>query len=190
MYNIYKRIVLGEDPDTRSLDASIVRSLGVGQHSVRVRHVEIIDKILRLWFINQFDEVHTEPVTIYDGDDRISWNLWRLLLALMQDRSETFRARSLIVRDPNILEQITGISLTIHLTHGEGYSVVRGANDRYWPIVLPSKDRLGSATFDTHGEALMAAEQQGYPPSKLVVAKWETGSSADIKPLRFEVSDE
>jgi hypothetical protein len=185
MYTIYKQIVLKEDSASRSLNDRVTRTLGVGQHSVRIHHISIKDNTMNVGMVNQFDEYHTEPIPILDGEDRISWSLWRLLLVLMQDRSETFRARSLVVADTSILEQLKGMSVTVHVTHGEGYSVVRGANNRYWLELMPRKIRLLQETFNSHGEAQRAGEMAGHPPSKFIIGKWESGSAADTKPFRF-----
>ena len=186
MYSIYKRIVLGEDADSRNLDTRVTRTLGVGQHSVRIRHVDIVGNTARLWLVNQFDEVHTEPVPILDGDDRISWTCWRLLMAITEDRTETFRARTLLIRNPELLEQLVGVNLTVHVTQGQGYSVVRGANDRYWPVLMPDRTRLGQDTYASHDEAQHAAECAGHTPSQFIVGRWDSSSVADNRPFRFE----
>ena len=189
MYTIYKQVVLGEDTTSRALDSRVTRTLGIGQHTVRIRGVDVVGNMARVRMVNQFDEVHTEPVPVLDGDDRISWTLWRLLAALMQDRSETFRARSSVVADKYILEQLKDEWVTVHVVHGRGYRVVRGANDRYWVHLMPEDTQLNDSTFPTHGAAQQAAELAGYPPSQYVVGRWESASRPDIHPFRFRRSD-
>ena len=189
MYTIYKQVVLGEDSTARALDTRVTRTLGIGQHAVRIRGVDIVGNMARLRMVNQFDEVHTEPVPILDGDDGISWTLWRLLAALMQDRSETFRARSSVVADKYILGQLKDEWVTVHVVHGRGYRVVRGANDRYWVNLMPEDTKLNESTFTTHGAAQQAAELAGYPPSQYVVGQWESASSVLTQPFRFRRSE-
>lgn len=188
MYAIYRTLVYeaAHDSSARQLDSRVTRTLGLGTHRVRVRHVDVGLTHARFWLVNQFDETHTEPVLLRDGDSRISWNLWRCLVAFIQDRSEVYRARAHVLANPNILTALSGAEVEVHIVPGPGYRVVRGASNRYWIELLPDGRVLESVgSFPAHDDAAAAAEMEGYSASTYQVGGWKSVGN----PVTLGVSD-
>ena len=172
MYRAYRQIVYDGADSTRTLDDRVTRSLATGTHTVTITDVDVGVEFVRLRLANQFGEAHIEPVLIRDSDSTISWNLWRLLSAIMAGRDAVYRARRHILAQPSLLYQLAGVQTRIHLVHGPGYTVTRTATGRYCVVIMPDNferpERYGS-----YEEATLAAEQLGHEPSTYRVGGWK-----------------
>lgn len=174
MYKTYKDIMISSSPQ-KDLNKSISNRLQVGKHQVTIKEIRLAESFADFVFTTDLNDEHRERIWIWDSKDKskLSWNMWRLIQAIVGDKDSTYRLAHKIVSIKDLVK-LKQTELIIFIAASSGYKIAMSSEDMYWLLDGQTGKKLSDTVFASHREAAVYAINNSIPKSWPHIVKWET----------------